>query len=58
MGVLAGVKGLNEDVLKEAGQAIEVVEETQKEESAQKQADGRLQREVPEERFSRKMVLR
>ena len=39
VGVLAGVKGLNEDVLKEAGQAIEAVEETQKEESAQKQAD-------------------
>ena len=30
VGVLAGVKGLNEDVLKEAGQAIEAVEETQK----------------------------
>ena len=26
VGVLAGVKGLNEDVLKEAGQAIEAVE--------------------------------
>ena len=49
VGVLAGVKGLNEDILKEAGQ------ETQKEESAQKQADGRLQREVPENDFSRKM---
>ena len=55
VGVLAGVKGLNEDVLKEAGQAIEAVEETQKEESAQKQADGRLQREVPENDSSRKM---
>ncbi len=55
MGVLAGVKGLNEDVLKEAGQAIEAVEETQKEESAQKLADGRLQREVPENDSSRKM---
>lgn len=49
VGVLAGVKGLNEDILKEAGQ------ETQKEESAQKQADGRLQREVPENDSSRKM---
>ena len=49
VGVLAGVKGLNEDVLKEAGQAIEAVEETQKE------ADGRLQREVPENDSSRKM---
>lgn len=57
VGVLAGVKGLNEDVLKEAGQAIEAVEETQKEESAQKQADGRLQREVPENDSSRKMDL-
>ena len=37
VGVLAGVKGLNEDVLKEARQAIEAGEETQKEESAQKQ---------------------
>ena len=55
VGVLAGVKGLNEDVLKEAGQAIEAGEETQKEESAQKQADGRLQREVPENDSSRKM---
>ena len=55
VGVLAGVKGLNEDVLKEAGQAIEAVEETQKEESAQKQADGRMQREVPENDSSRKM---
>ena len=55
VGVLAGVKGLNEDVLKEAGQAIEAVEETQKEESAQKQADGRLQREVPKNDSSRKM---
>ena len=54
VGVLAGVKGLNEDVLKEAGQAIEAVEETQKEESAQKLADGRLQREVPENDSSRK----
>ena len=36
VGVLAGVKGLDEDVLKEAGQAIEAEEETQKEESAQK----------------------
>ena len=44
VGVLAGVKGLNE-----------AVEETQKEESAQKQADGRLQREVPENDSSRKM---
>ena len=51
VGVLAGVKGLNEDVLKEAGQAIEAGEE----ESAQKQADGRLQREVPENDSSRKM---
>ena len=49
------VKGLNEDVLKEAGQAIEAGEETQKEESAQKQADGRLQREVPKNDSSRKM---
>ena len=57
VGVLAGVKGLNEDVLKEAGQAIEAGEETQKEESAQKQADGRLQREVPENDSSRKMDL-
>ena len=48
VGVLAGVKGLNEDVLREAGQAIEAGEETQKEGTAQKQADGRLQREVPE----------
>ena len=55
VGVLAGVKGLDEDVLKEAGQAIEAVEETQKEESAQKLADGRLQREVPENDSSRKM---
>ena len=55
VGVLAGVKGLNEDVLKEAGQAIEAVEETQKEESAQKQADGRMQREVPENDSSRIM---
>ena len=54
VGVLAGVKGLDEDVLKEAGQAIEAVEETQKE-SAQKLADGRLQREVPENDSSRKM---
>ena len=51
VGVLAGVKGLDEDVLKEAGQAIEAVEETQKEESAQKLADGRLQREVPQMRW-------
>ena len=35
--------------------AIEAVEETQKEESAQKLADGRLQREVPENDSSRKM---
>ena len=55
VGVLAGVKGLNEDVLKEAGQAIEAGEETQKEESAQKQADGRLQREVLENDSFRKM---
>ena len=47
VGVLAGVKGLDEDVLRE-------VEETQKEESAQKLADGRLQREVPENDSSRK----
>ena len=57
VGVLAGVKGLNEDVLKEAGQAIEAGEETQKEESAQKQADGRLQREVPENDSSRKILV-
>ena len=55
VGVLAGVKGLDEDVLKEARQAIETGEETQKEESAQKLADGRLQREVPENDSSRKM---
>ena len=55
VGVLAGVKGLNEDVLREAGQAIEAGEETQKEGTAQKQADGRLQREVPENDSSRKM---
>ena len=54
VGVLAGVKGLNEDVLREAGQAIEAGEETQKEGTAQKQADGRLQREVPENDSSRK----
>lgn len=40
VGVLAGVKGLDEDVLREAGQAIEAGEETQKEGTAQKQADG------------------
>ena len=55
VGVLAGVKGLDEDVLREAGQAIEAGEETQKEGTAQKQADGRLQREVPENDSSRKM---
>ena len=53
--VLAGVKGLDEDVLKEAGQAIETGEKTQKEGTAHKQADGRLQREVPENDSSRKM---
>ena len=47
--------GLDEDVLREAGQAIEAGEETQKEGTAQKQADGRLQREVPENDSSRKM---
>ena len=54
VGVLAGVKGLDEDVLKEARQAIETGEETQKEGTAHKQADG-LQREVPENDSSRKM---
>ena len=41
VGVLAGVKGLDEDVLKEARQAIETGEETQKEGTAHKQADGK-----------------
>lgn len=58
VGVLAGVKGLDEDVLREAGQAIEAGEETQKEGTAQKQADGRLQREVPENDSSGKWISR
>ena len=56
VGVLAGVKGLDEDVLKEARQAIETGEETQKEGTAHKQADGRLQREVPENDSSRSII--
>ena len=54
MGVLAGVKGLDEDVLREAGQAIEAGRKRKRRDRAGNRQTGGCS-EVPENDSSRKM---